>query len=543
MVGDDLAKRFGSAAREWAAQIAGHYRRSLSSEGREKCARFSALAGLAALEAFAFEDAADHLEHALEAREDASAGEETAELAGRLGEAQLEIPWIRGSWELWTEARRNIIRAADHYLDTGNAESLAELIDRTEWVWRDPEMTPVMQRALRALPRGAALPALALHGFADAGGLRIVRQHYLRQLRRARRRRDPQAQFKTLGRLALTELHSNRLHRAWRYVQRIEKDPVYGGSGWLRAVRTLGRGASAAALTLAGRIGVQYPAETGLLDRALEESRLFEEQMARIGWSAGSYYALALRSSLLRLAGRFEEARSTAERAIEEQPMRSRIALSLALVECQTGEAERAARVAGDYLRRIDDAGIEEPEPDTIAELAALYSATTAANLARGARNLASRMRGRGPMGPNREDVARTALALLAAADGDASEAARYLAQLGSARPMMRSMVISTDRLRGLLALTSGRVWRGVRSLKKALRFSRGVYPPEAAWVSFELARALLARGLGRDRRRAAARLAHARAAATDLGMRALLSRVEEVEAGLGHSGEGRKGS
>jgi tetratricopeptide (TPR) repeat protein len=529
MVADDLAKRFGSAAKKWAARIAGHYQRATSERGRERCARFSAIAGTTALETFAFEDAAQHLERAIEARSGLPMNDELADLTGLLGQAQLEIPWIRGSWDLWAEAKRNIVSSANHYLDTGNVDRLADLIDRTEWVWRDPEMHSVLLRALSILPRGAVVSALALHGFADRVQLRTVWRHYRRELRRARREHDSEGQLRSLGRLALTDLHSNRLAQAWRTVQRIEKDPVYGGTGWLRAVPALGQGASSAALTLAGRVGVQYPGESGQIDRAIEESQLLEEHMARLGWSAGSYHALALKSSLYRIAGRFDEAREAAEKGLAEYPMRGRIALCLALVECETGQSERAAEIAGGYLQRIGEAGVEESHPDVIAELAALYAHTALPQLAQSAHELAEG-RQHGLAGPNREDVARTGLALLAVAEENSPAASRYLEELGYAPPMMRSMVISTDRLRGLLALALGRFTRAARSFRRALRFAGGTYPPETAWACYDLARALIGRGRAADSRKASDWLGEGRTIASALGMNRLLAAIDELE-------------
>ena len=87
----------------------------------------------------------------------------------------------------------------------------------------------------------------------------------------------------------------------------------------------------------------------------------------------------------------------------------------------------------------------------------------------------------------------------------------------------------SSDGVLGLLCVTLSRLDEAAKHFEDALAFCRGAgYLPELAWTYYDYAGALFRRNPGGDRRRAEQLLVDGRSLARQLGMRPLLSRIEQ---------------
>jgi ATP/maltotriose-dependent transcriptional regulator MalT len=137
--------------------------------------------------------------------------------------------------------------------------------------------------------------------------------------------------------------------------------------------------------------------------------------------------------------------------------------------------------------------------------------------------------------------IARVGLALLAVNRNDPVSAQAQLIALDSARStIMPGMMISTDRLLGLLAETTGNIDRAIAHFEAALAFCGNAgYRPEYAQSACDQANVLLQRNRPGDRGKASALLTESFDIAGELGMGPLHRRVAARQAQAG-SGPGQ---
>ena len=128
---------------------------------------------------------------------------------------------------------------------------------------------------------------------------------------------------------------------------------------------------------------------------------------------------------------------------------------------------------------------------------------------------------------PYQTTVARLGLALLAIQRGD-QEAVREQYQALKSAPSIMLVLISIDRVRGLLAAAMGDLDQAIAHFEDGLKLTRGAgYRPETAWICYEYADVLLQRAGPGDAPKAAAHLEESMAVAQGLGMLPLMQRIE----------------
>ena len=128
---------------------------------------------------------------------------------------------------------------------------------------------------------------------------------------------------------------------------------------------------------------------------------------------------------------------------------------------------------------------------------------------------------------PYRTTVARLGLALLAIQQGDL-EAVREQYQALRSAPSMMLVLISTDRVRGLLSTAMGEPDQAIAHFEDGLTLTRRAgYRPEMAWICCEYADVLLQRSGPGDGPKAASLLEESMTIAQDLGMQPLAQRIE----------------
>jgi ATP/maltotriose-dependent transcriptional regulator MalT len=122
--------------------------------------------------------------------------------------------------------------------------------------------------------------------------------------------------------------------------------------------------------------------------------------------------------------------------------------------------------------------------------------------------------------------VARLGLALLAIQQGDL-EAVREQYQALKSAPSMMLLLISTDRVRGLLSAAMGEINQAIAHFEDALAFTRRAgYRPEMAWVGCEYADVLLQQAGPGDGAKARSLLEESLTVAQNLGMLPLTQRI-----------------
>ena len=130
-------------------------------------------------------------------------------------------------------------------------------------------------------------------------------------------------------------------------------------------------------------------------------------------------------------------------------------------------------------------------------------------------------------LAPLIELCANIALALIAVERGDASAARDPYAVLKRLRDRVPSLLVSTDRVLGLLAHTMAELDGAIGHFEEALAFCRKAgHRPQLAWTCCDYADALGERDGEGDREKAVTLLDESLAISRELGMRPLMERV-----------------
>ena len=125
------------------------------------------------------------------------------------------------------------------------------------------------------------------------------------------------------------------------------------------------------------------------------------------------------------------------------------------------------------------------------------------------------------------EYIANAALALMAVERGDDSAARGPYAVLKRLRDRAPSLLVSTDRVLGLLAHTMAELDGAIGHFEEALAFCRRAgFRPQLAWACCDYADVLRERGGEGDREKAVALLDESLQISRELGMRPLMERV-----------------
>jgi DNA-binding SARP family transcriptional activator/tetratricopeptide (TPR) repeat protein len=522
------------------AELAYHFVAAAQPGTTAKAVDFSARAARRALAALAYEEAAGHFARALQALELSESPDAATrcELMLGLGESHSkasDFDQSRGAFQVAAELART----------AGLGEHLARaaLGLARGWIQQgiaDPAVIALLQEALAALPEAdTALRARVL-------GRLAMELHFSREPERCRAvARQTVAVARRLDDASTLAFALNAYHWAQRGHEEVGEllalaDEIIGhaeacgelelalqGHSW-RLVDLLELGQTetiddeiAACVILARRLGQPFYRSwvAGLHPmRALMQGRFdAAEQLAGAALSAaesaGNWNGIT--SSRVQLAWCWKDVGDGADHAAEVERFVQKEVLirpqsdsavamwngNLALYMAEAG-LDSSAR---EYLDRVADYDDSELTGTVDGRSAAALAAEACALL--GDRRLAQRF-----------------YDLLVAREG--------LCIIGGRGVYFRG---AATRYLGLLAATLGRDDDAVRHLEVALRTNtRAQAPPWVARGQLELARALLARGLSGDERRAADLLRNSERAARDLGMRSLTTRVTLAQSSIG---------
>jgi hypothetical protein len=226
------------------------------------------------------------------------------------------------------------------------------------------------------------------------------------------------------------------------------------------------------------------------------------------------------------LEGDWDSARQHSDAGLAFQPRDARNLGHRGLLEHELGNAAESAA----YLDRLR-ATMRATEPGSTVEHA--EAAAVLALVSRGAADAGQLAEGEAAArtvlaAPVRLPIfdlcARVALAIVACEQRDRAAAhEQYLALESHAGTLLVLLGVSADRVLGLLAETMGELTASVERLEAARNFcERSGYAPEATRATFDLAGVLTSRAAPGDAARAGTLRREARAAAGQLGLRAL---------------------
>jgi tetratricopeptide (TPR) repeat protein len=510
-VAETLEALYGANAEAHAAQLAHHFAESQSVLGTAKLVRFSLIAGERALAAYAWEEALAHFQRGLTAKEGQSpvgaglalpsggqgaassaptgrpaADAEAAALLFGLGRAQLAT-LERHQIE---EAVATLQRAFDFYAAAGDVAGALAVAQYPIMVAVNIIRTGVagfIPRALKLVPPDSLAAGRLLCSYGAElgrveGDYENAQAAFAQALAIARREGDPALEVRTL--VAAANVDWSHL----RFQEGLEK--------------------ARRAIALAGRLGDQQAAWqahldaarilywTGEVGGAQQHAAAALELAERLRGRSQLTTSFMWNAMLLRQQGGWQGARQFSDRGLAVAPQEVTLLGNRVLLEYEVGDFGQGQAYLERFLATIPPAaarpGVQYAH---LAVTIPLVSRITGLldwldMAATAAQTVVS-----SPFAiPLYTMAARAGLGLLAVLRDDAAAAAEQYGPLQSLAGTVY-LVISIDRLLGLLAQTMGNLDKAAEHFEDALAFCRRAgYRPELAWTCCDYADVLLQR-------------------------------------------------
>jgi DNA-binding SARP family transcriptional activator len=520
-IAEALEQLYGAQIETHAAELAHHFAEAQAILGPDKVARYSALAGEAALTAHAPEQALAHFQLALAAKGDQTIDDETAELFFGLGRAQLAT---LAPHEL-EPAVTSLRRAFEHYAeagDVGRAVAVVAYPLPLSLGMAQTKMPELIARGLTLVPRDSLEEGrlLVWHGwfsvFTDAD-YEAAQRAFQRVLSIAERNDDAALLRKMLANAAFVDAFHLRL-----------QDCLTKG---LRATELAQHAGDTHTEMAARRAAAWALAATGEREQArfhTAAALAHAEKLHESWWLTSTTFSHEL---LCLYEGNWRGAREMSELGLAAEPQDPRHLALRAALEYELGDHDAGA----EYIARLQQVTESAPPPGPIADH--VFLATVIPLIGRianaderldAAEAAAERVVSLPRVAPVMAMNATSGLALIAVQKSDANAAKELYGALEAQRGTANFFIpLTIDRLLGLLAATFGQIDAGLAHLADGLAFcDRAGYRPEYAWTASDYADVLLQRAGAGDYARAIALQDEAVGIARELGMRPLIERV-----------------
>jgi tetratricopeptide (TPR) repeat protein len=528
-IGEALEELFKVSIEEHAGELAYHFAEAKTVVGTEKLVKYSLLAGQRALATYAWEEALAHFQRGLTVRgvsltgTEPAADAEAAALLFGLGRAQsgtLERQQIQ-------EAVATLQRAFDYYAaagDVAGALAVAQYPLAVAGTGRTG-VAGFIPRALKLVPPDSLAAGRLLCSYGGElgrveGDYENARAAFAQALAIARREGDPALEVRTLA----TAANVDFLHL--RFQECLEKAR--------RAIALAGPMGDQQAAWLAHLNAARILTWTGEVGGAQQHAAAALELAERLQGRYQLAFSFQWSARLLGLQGGWQGARELSDRGLAVAPQDVLLLGGRVLLEYQAGDFGQGEAYLERFLATTLPAaarpGVEYAYPAaTIPLVSRITGVLDRLDIA----STAARAVTSSPFViPLYATMARAGLGLLAVLRDDAAAAAeQYRFVQSLARTMY--IVISIDRLLGLLAYTMGNLEQAAAHFEDSLAFCRKAgYRPELAWTCCDYAEALLV-GAGfkpaptpGDRAKAMSLLDESLAISSELGMRPLMERV-----------------
>ncbi|MFQ6029624.1 MAG: hypothetical protein ACE5Q6_19275, partial [Dehalococcoidia bacterium] len=522
-IAEVLEGLYGADAEAHAAELAHHFAEAEAVLGPDRLVWYSHLAGEKALAAYAWEEAQNHFERGLVARNIPFSGGEPLPNAGAatliFGLARARIG-TAGRVQM-QEAVNILSRAFDYYLEAGDtANAIAVAGYPVPMTTARTGMTRIFHQALTLVAPGSLSEGrlLAHYGYELGrveGDYPAAQEAFDRALAIARDHGDVGLELNTLTNSSDVDMFQLRLEdSSTKSLEAIDL-AVRVGDIYSEASA---RHTATRAFTLQGEVTEAQTQASAFL--------ALGERLRNRFWRVT---ALGYNSVLACLRGDWSKGRDLAEDALAITPLDPIISTSLAMPEYGTGNFGQGEA----HLERLLEIMAQSPPgPSALYSWPALtipYAARISGVSVRlnEAAEAARIVLSSPSVTPVYVLIARCGLGLQAIIRGDAPVAAEQYAALEMAQGILVPYHLAGDRILGLLAYTMGEPDRATSHFEDALEFCRKAgYRPELAWTCCDLADTLLQRNDPGDRERAMSLLDESLAISTELGMRPLMERV-----------------
>ncbi len=521
-IGEALESLYGSKVEVHAAELAHHFAEASSFIGNAKLLHYSKLAGEKALSAYAYEEALEHFERALGAKNSEPIDAETAAILFGIGCSQM------GTLERlqFAKAVESFRKAFDCFVDLGDVTHAVAIAvyPFPHFPGLEGAMAEFVSRALQLVPEDSLDAArllsrngriLGIHQ-ADPAAARIA---FDQSLIIARKHADTVLEIRTLASAIYIDYFQLRYREAIatgkRAIMLAEKteelDAALTARYWVAScLRDLGD-------------------LDGLRDHAIAALPAAEKLRNRF-WLAGLHW---LNENVHRLKGEWNAAREASNRGLALSPMDFRLLWTRALMEHECGNIEEGAAHIERLVEvmRMTPAGPTPEHAVTAGALALCAAISGTGNRVAIVREAASIALTHASHLPALSRMARAGLAMVAVRLRDRELAAEQYKALRSHQEMLAFAAgPSADRVLGCLAITLGNLVAARVHFEDAIKFCRaGGFRPELAWTLHDFAEALIESSRRADRTRAINLLGEAETITTECSMRPLLDRIGAV--------------
>ena len=475
-----------------AAEIVHHLAQSVSISDSEMLVKYSALAGEQALSTYAYEDAVDYFQQALDTLigDDSSgvlkkvSNAETAAILFGLGKAQ-------GATGMVLEAWASLERSFEFYCETRDVEHAVEvagyplffipgLRDTTKMAAQALQLTPS-----HSLEAGRLLARYGMLLNLETGDHTLAQEALEKALLIAQRDGDILLEIQALTNAADVDWYHTRWgqvisksEKAIALARRVQNPDVEVWPHYLAAT------------------SYWYSMPGQKVD---EHARAALELAQRVRNKGFLSMALALNASLAQCNGEWETAREILDRCLALSPYFFYPLCRYATLEFEAGNFQQGEL----YLERLLELMRNTP-PGAVGEYTIIPSTIACAAYVSGelrrfdvAREAAQIVLSSPGVSPTVASDTYVGLGFLAVLEKDEESAKRQYNNLKSlGMVFMDEANTSMHRLLGLLAMTFGQPQVAAAHFEDALQLCRDTgYRPELAWVSLEYARLLLEGG------------------------------------------------
>ena len=514
-IGEALEILYGAGAETHAAELAFHFSEAATVLGPARLIRYSLVAGEQALSTYAYEEALDHFQLALAAKEGQETDQDTAESLFGLGRAHAGMFQRR-------EALANLTLSFDYYAETGD-------VQRAVAVSQHPinpglgrvRVTPLISRALTLVPPDSHEAGLLLSRYGSALGSELgdyggAQEAFDRALVIARRDGDAGLEMRTLESAALVDtFHARYPECVAKCLQAIELALRANEPSAEVNIRCW----AALSLSALGDLEGARPHAAVSLARAEE---LRDRSLLTT--------CLMMNDVVSRLGGDWAASRDFIDQALAMATQDARVLVTKATLEYEVGDFDQAELQLEQLLelmrRSVPGPTLEYSFSSVLIPIVARITG----NLDRldAGETAAEVILSSSTATPLLIRYARVGLALTATMRGDAATAAERYAALAPVSPfLLPGFSVASDHALGLLAQTIGKFDQAMAHFEDALAFCRKAgYRPELAWSCCDYADLLRERNGEGDRAKAVSLLDESLAISSELGMRPLMERV-----------------
>ena len=519
-IGEALEELYGSDMDAHASTLAFHFGRAASVIGDRKMVHYCLLAGEQALAAYAHEEAMEHFQRALGVRDGQPMDTEIASLLSGLGMAQAATVERHRIHEVID----TLSRALDYFTENKDIDRAVAIAEYPFYplLGQRTGNSQLIASALALVPPESPEAGRLLSRYGrvmgtEEGEYDTAEQAFNQALEIARKTQNTRLELQTLAEAANVDMLFTRFSESLRKVD--QAIPL------TRLIEDLPAEALARYTAVLDHLALGNLA--GMRRHALPLIKISDRLRDRF-WQT---LAIRCNEDIAHLTGNWAVACDYSDQGLQLSPDECRNLSTRTMLEFQTGNPVEGRA----YLERLLQVAANTPPGPTLEHALVALTAPLVTRICGEDHFLAEAETATKAVFSTESRLtymdwdARTALALLAENRSDADLARQqYQLLLPYAGTVLLFVMVSTDRMLGILAKTMGNLDLAIEHFDSSLGFCRDAgYLPEIAWACCDCSDVLVQRNFSGDQERARTLLQESLSISTDLGMPPLQQRCQ----------------